>query len=396
MKSILKNFRIGKIGPLEFLFAMYPILVAYNYGPLRFDMLILLIMLFLALQKKKGYLHFKPLLFLSIFILAHELIWFVVTGGSITQLNNFISIVLFISALFVITPALDSQKMINSISIVSLFVVLGLIYHLLILQTGSTVSPLRILPDPGADSRFHEISTRPTSFFEEPSGFITYMLMPLLFSLIEKKYVLTGIVAIFILLSTSTNGIVFLFLMLIIYILTQRISKMAIVTIVIGGIALGYLFMNNEAFEKGRDKLETTEYDQTSRLYNGPEVVFNMPTEHLYLGIPYHTIDEYYLKTRYLKDVVLLESHSGAFFVSSFWLIIIKYGIVGLFLVLYLYVSILKRTKLIWPYMIIFIVAMFSQSTFLNSGWTFQLIFMMAYIRFLDNNSDLMFNRKNN
>lgn len=371
---------VKNVGSLEILLASYPILVAYQYGFLRFDVLILLIMSAISFAKRKIILKNKRLTLIFLYVILHEFIWLFVTGGSQTQINNIISLVVIIGSVFIIVPAIDAVKLKNSFYLIGLIVMAGLLYHVLVLARGGSITPIQIpfLPDMGADSRFHEIyDNRPTSFFEEPAGAAVYLLVPFWFSLRDAKYLWSAVIGLFVLLSTSTNGIVFLAILSITYVGTQKLRWWNVVLIMIVGIGLGYIYLTNSAFEVGREKIEGTEYEQTSRLFNGPEIVTHMPSEDLIMGMPYHTIEDYY-KSNSLKDAILLESHKGFYFVSAIWYIIIKYGIVGFLIFGFFYLWLFQRGKQIWPYLIVVLIGMVSSSTILNGGWAYQTIILLS------------------
>ena len=372
---------LNNMGGLEFLLALYPILGQYVFGWLHLDLLILLILDFLAFSKKKGILKCKPLLWFNIFVIAHEIFVYILTGANNqTHLNYFISIVIFLLSIFVVVPALDFKKFSNSVNFISVFCMIGLIYHFLLIQTGHSVSPIPILPDLlGESSRLHEIGERPVSFFWEPSGYITYMMIPLFLSLIERNFVWSAIIMFTVLLSTSTNGIVFSFILIVGYVLTQKIGTKYKLIMVVFGVAFAYFLINSSLFESGVEKINETDYEHTSRLYNGPTIVANLPTNHLILGIPRFNVYEYYSKTSYLGATQLLEK-DDEIFLPTLYFIITKYGLVTLAIYIWLLVYIFKKDRKIWPYLIVIVVGMFSQIAVLNLSWTYSMIFMLCFI----------------
>jgi len=385
-KIDLKN-----VGGMELLLALYPILGQYVFGWLHLDLLILLLLDFLAVNKKKGFLKCKPLMWFALFVMAHEIIVFVLTGANNrTHLNYFISVVIFLISIFIIVPAVDFKKFLNSVNLVSVFCIIGLVYHFLLIQTGHTVSPIPIIPDIlGETSRLHEIGERPVSFFWEPSGYITYMMIPLFMSLIERNFVWSAIIMFTVLLSTSTNGIVFSFILIGGYVLTQKIGTKYKLIMVIFGVAFAFFLINSSLFESGVEKINETDYEHTSRLYNGPTIVANLPTNHLIFGIPRFNVYEYYSKTSYLGDTQLLEK-DDEIFLPTLYFIITKYGLVTLAVYIWLLVYIIKRNRKIWPYLLVIIVGMFSQIAVLNLSWAYSMIFMVSLINY----DAPLFNRK--
>ena len=373
---------IKDIGALEFLLALYPILGQYVYGWLHLDLLLSLVLSFMALTKKKGLLKCKPLLWFTVFVIVHEIVVFIMTGASNqTHLNYFISIVIFLSCIYIIVPAVDFKKFENSVNLVSVFCVIGLIYHFLLIQTGHSVTPIQLLPDFGETSRLHEIGERPVSFFWEPSSYISYMMVPLFLSLIRRKFIWSAVIMFTVLLSTSTNGIVFSFILIGGYVLTQKIGLKYKLIMVVFGIAFAFFLVNSSLFESGVEKINETDYEHTSRLYNGPTIVTNLPTKHLVFGIPRFNVYEYYSKTSYLGATQLIEK-DDEIFLPTLYFITTKYGLVTLAVYIWLLVYIFKRSRKLWPYLLVVVIGMFSQIVVLNLGWAYTMIFMLCFANY--------------
>lgn len=372
-----RNFRA-----LELLLAAYPILGQYVYGGFHLELFILLILDVLALQRKKGLLKCKPLIWFSAIAIIHEIVVFIITGANNqTHFNNIISIIIYIVSVFIIAPAVDFRRLSGAINIISIFCMLGLVYHFLMIQTGHSVTPIQILPDPGSKSRLHEVGYRPVSFFWEPATYILYMMLPLFISLIERRFVFSAIIIFTVLLSTSTNGIVFAFIIIAGYALTQKISKSLKIGIVIMGIFFAYFLFNSSLFESGVEKINETEYEHTSRLYNGPTILEGLPKEHLIFGIPRFNVYEYYAHTDNLRGVYLIEKHNEIF-LPTFYLIIVKYGILAFAFYLWLLIYIAVKSRRLWPYLLVIVVSMFSQTAVLNLSWTNTMIFMFSFIAY--------------
>lgn len=371
-----------KNGILELLLALYPIFGQYVFGWLHLELFILLIIDMIALQRKAGLLKCPPLKWFSLFVLAHEFIVFFITGANNqTHLNNILSISIYIASVFIIAPAVDYRNYSKSLTIISIFCMIGLVYHFLLIQTGHSVTPIQILPDPGSKSRLHEVGYRPVSFFWEPAGYILYMMLPLFISLIDKKFIFSAIIIFTVLLSTSTNGIVFAFIIIAGYTLTQKISKSLKIGMVIMGVFFAYFLFNSSLFESGVEKINETEFEHTSRLYNGPTMVSNLPVEHLLLGIPRFNAYDYYTQTSYLGATQLIEKNEEVF-LSAVYLVIVKYGVISLAIYVWLLVYMGIKSRRLLPYLLVIVVGMFSQTAMLNMGWTNAMIFMFCFIMY--------------
>ena len=371
---------IKRIGLLELLLAFYPILMLYQYGLLRFDVFVLIVMAIVALRRRKGALKETTFYMLCMFVLIHDFIWLFVADGGPSQINNYISVFLTFASIIIIVPAIEIDKLKDSFYLVALVVIGGLAYHLVQLTIGKTISPIRIpfFPNLGEESRFSEFyHDRPTSFFTEPGGAAAYLLVPLLFALREKRYVWSFVLGLFVLLTGSTNGVVLLVALFLVFFITQNNKLRYKITIVLVGAILGYFFMLNPIFDVGRNKISETTYETSSRLYNGPEIVMHMPFEDLILGMPFHTVDDYYVSGG-LHGAVLIEDIRGTYFVSTIWKIIIRYGFIGLLFFLLFYISVFKKGRQIWPYLATVLIAMISSSSLFNGTWAFQSILLLS------------------
>lgn len=393
MSGIIERFKgITNFGLLEFLFAIYPLLVGYSFGFIKFDLLFLLIIMTFALLKKGKIIVFKPLLVLSIFIILHEIILMVLLDSTPMYLiNNNISLFLCLLSVFVITPNLDYERLSNAFMFIGVICMLGIVYHFALLQLGYSITPIKLpfLPDMNYESRLYELGNRPVSFFMEPASFITYMMIPLFISLVNKRMIWVAVIIVSIFLSTSSTGIILSMFLLIIYFFTEKLTigkKLLIVCLSL--VFVGFV-LNTPYFEFGINKIKNTDIERTSRLINGPLLISSMPIKHLIFGMNTPNILEYYKTSA--TTVKLLFTKSGFIFVSSFWLLIAKFGIVGLLLNLNVLYFIARKYKQLIPYLAVLFVAMFSQGFFFNSTYVVQYVFILVFC--LQQQKDLYGNR---
>lgn len=363
---------------VEILLALYPVLCGYTFGGLPMSLLLLLIIDGLAIIRSGKMLKYKFLMYFILFVLFHEFLILFVTGVNTTKINNFVGLIIFTVSVFIIVPSVNIDKYRKAFYLMAFIYTIGIIYHVILIFSGHTVSPIKMpfMPDPGADSRLYEVGDRPVSFFWEPGNYASFMLFPLFFSLYSEKkyYCLLILLAIF--LSSSTNGVVFSLIMLLGYAFTQKLRKAQVAGIVVFGLLSISALFYSSIFQNTKDKLLNTDYEHTIRLYNGPVIVSSMPSNHLLFGIPYYSAEDYYKKTNIVKEgLIILEDHD--LFISSFWLLIIKFGILGLILYFLFLYKMFQTNKELRPYLIIFFISMFSQSTLLNAGWFTTVTFMM-------------------
>lgn len=384
IKKILGYIHIESFGLLEMLFAFFMILTGYKYGSLRFDLLTLLLMDVLALKRGKGIRLYRPLFYIAVYVILHELFLLLfVKDIPPTHINFVLGLAIHLFSIFIIAPALEYEKLKSALFLVSAISMAGIIYHFLIIQTGGSVTPIKLpfFPEMAETSRLYEEGLRPKGFYWEPAAFITFILVPLFIAL-RERYTIWAIMIVFTMfLSSSTTGIALSTTMVGIYILTQKVSiKFKLLTAVVMVAMLAILFMGN-LFEPGMTKIRETEVETTARLINGPELVEHMPKEHLVFGFPDSHVWDYYMKNPEIKraNLILSEDHDYIF-VATFWHVLAKDGIVGLVLLLYLYLIIMIRERELLPYLGALFIALFTSGIFFSSAFTYEFSFILAVI----------------
>ncbi len=387
IKRLLKGY---KFGWLEFIFAMFPILWGYQYGSIPFNLLIPLIMIIMAVYRGMGSIkmfHYKPLKLLFAFVVLHQLLvgFFINPPGYFW--NSLLVLVINLLAIYVIVPAINYEKMRSSLYLVALISIAGLVYHFIILMAGGTITPLTLpfLPELSSESRAFEESMRPCSFFWEPAACVTFLMIPLFLALNDRKYLWAAGIMFSIFLSTSTNGIALSSIMVAITIFTQNVKmryKMLMVLIMIG---MAYMLITSEMFSGGMDKINNTDLEANARTMNGIILFHAMPFEHILAGFPAANIDDY---------VASGQIHAAFFakeniFLPSFWFILSKYVLLGLFIYFSTYLFPLKKCRELIPYITVLIVALFTQGINLDAGYIFQMVFILTFMKHFCNTQKL-------
>lgn len=384
MKKLLQLLHLHDVGVFELLVALYPIFSQYVWGVIHMDFAMFLILDGIALFKNPRIKWFGPLTALIIFYALHEFIVFVgYTDMPTYMIGDVMTVLIIAISIPIVASAVDYKKLVGSFHWVALLCLGGLIYHyqLIISNNISSIHPLTFpfFPDQEINSRAFEDIFRPTSFFWEPSSYATYMLIPLFLCLLEKNYVIGTIYALSIFLSSSTNGILFVAILLVGLILQGELKWSQKIILVLLAITLGYALFNSNWFTQGVDKIESTEIEGNQRIMNGPNLVAETPIEYLILGVDAANINDFLQKHPSINTGSLSFSYSGRIFISDFWKVLVKYGIIGLFLVILMYVGILKKCKTLRPYIYVLIVALFSQSAVLGSIWGYEWVFILSY-----------------
>lgn len=369
----------SKYGLIEFLFVSLPMLSAYNH----IDYYIIVMLAMLSFIKIKGRLYKGPraLTIMIAYAIIHEiLVCMFVTDVPTYHINNTLLRIVVLLSIFIITPALNFEKLFRCYILFTIIVVAGLLYHVILIRTGSSVTMIKIPFLPlDSNSSAMELSYRPLSFFLEPSNLNAFLIFPLFFSLYYKKYLLSVVITISVFISTSTNGIVTTGVMLLTYFFTQNMGLkrrlLLIALIVISGAFLVY----SDFAQDSRTKVENTDVESTSRLINGPSLVSGMPVEHLIVGFPAVSVEQYKDKTNYIPTVQLL-GKNDAYFVSAFWLILAKFGVVGLFLFFWAYYSIYKQNHHLIVIMLPLFVLKFSSGGAFDYGTFINTTLILAFV----------------
>lgn len=381
MFKLLDYLCLRKLGALELLVALYPILMGYQYGSIPCTLFFLLLMDLIALVRKTNFsIPSGYMKYLAVFVIVHEVI-LCATMKILPSyhINSIVSLVVIIPSIFIIVPVLSFEKLKGSINLIAVICMVGMVYHFVILQTGHYISPIKVpfMPDMQSETRLYSEVFRPCSFFWEPQSYCTFMSVPLFYSLIDKKYIWTALIVLSMFLSTSTTGIAISILSLAIFVLTQNISNSQRFVIIVLGIALVYLLFTADFLSAGVGKMESTSYESSSRLYNGPTLISNMRLEDVVFGINYSNVYDYYMDGN--VHVLLMEKY-GSIFMPSFWNALAKFGVIGLFLYVGVYVESIKRCRILYVYVLPLIVALFTNPDFLGGLFAFEFIVIYNYI----------------
>ena len=382
MKNIIKYLHLDEIGVLELIFAFYCILSGYVYGKFLGTIVVMLIMAMIALRRGKcNNISLRKLSMLYAFIVFHECLLILVLGIHGSLLNRLISISIVMGCMYPVVRAINYNKMLGALNCVALISIGGILYHFIIIRSGGMITPIKLpfMPEMEQTSRLYAEMNRPTSFYWEPAAFVTYMMVPLFLSLHEKKFLWSTIIIVSMFLSTSSTGILMSVVVLIAYILTQKVETKYKVGALFAGLTVVLILTNTDYFLAGVEKIETTDIESTSRLINGPLMVKSMPFSDLITGMKASTPYEYYMSGGFYDPGILLKDDN--MFVSAFWFVLAKYGIIGLFLFLSLYYDFVKRCRASIPFMVYVFFSLFFQSLKPgDAGFAFHVIFMLVFV----------------
>lgn len=383
MRKIIGYLQLNEIGFLEVLFALFPILLGYSYFGLPGDVVILLLLDVIALFKRKKFFCPTILTILFGYILLHELIIYLLyTDGPQYMLNAMISTLVVFISIPILASAINPQKLAGSFNLVAIICIIGIIYHFLVVSSGGVVNTIRIpFLSASEDSRFFQDSYRPLSFFWEPQSYCSFMLVPLYLSLLNKRYLWTIVIVLSMFLSTSTTGIILAPIVLLTYAFVQNSSKRVKVAFVILTVAIAYSLFSLSIFEQGVEKLENVDASTNVRLTSGIEYISHLKSEDLIFGIPSPNPTVYWRSGGVLGADLIEGRDSQAVFIPTFWLVIIKFGVIGIFLYLMAFFYPVKREKSTIIYVVPLFVSMFSNPDYINSAFALEIIVLYSQIR---------------
>ena len=380
MGRIIKYLELNQIGVLELLFAAYLIFISYHIGTIPGQFLFILIMDVVVLLKR-GKFDLRMTRGLTLFFVYYVLhqIGGLFLGGSNSSLfwNMTATSIFCILSIYYIFPNINLNKLFGSLNWIAIISIIGVVYHFGIIQTGGEISKIQL---PFLTSEVDDIRLldRPSSFYNEPAAFCGFMYMPLALSLYKKKYFWSTVIILSLFLSTSTTGLIVSFLMLGVYALTQSLNKKYKILLIFGMVALAAVLVNFSVFSKSVEKLQSVDTETNIRLAQGPIIVADMDKSNLLFGVPYATAYAYYEQEHVNLPVVI---YGDNLYMSSFWLIILLLGVVGLILYVNVYIQLARKYIIALPYLIMLIAVLFSDPTYTGGDYACHMIFALCLCR---------------
>lgn len=385
IRRIVDYLDLNHFGWLEMLFAMYLILCGYEMF-FSSSILVAILMVVLAASRRRIKYEFsidKPIIVFLIYYFIHDAI--VLFGvGQFSFLNSYVGNAIILLSIPIIAKALQYKKMLSCLNWVAIFSVIGLLYHVYIVFLGGHVTPIQLPFLSMNKERVQNLVDlnfmRPTSFFVEPQAFVSFILVPLFLSLYHKKYIWSSILIISLFLSSSTTGIITAFLILFFYFFNpDRKSKaklLQVCLVLLVMIFLYYILVHSQLFSVGYDKFQRTEFSSSERLTQGLSLVSSMNWLEYIFGVQFFTPVDYCMANG-LSNLI---DENGMVYISTIWSMIFRYGIVGLCLYLYIFLFYLKKKKELFPYIIVYIITLFSNPDTIGGFFAFSVIFIIAFM----------------
>ena len=381
---------------LYLLFLFIPILNVYSFGVGNIALIALLLVAIYGLISGNVFKKQKLFLFLGFLVIFHEAIFYVmynVPKTSGTWFNRIVEELLFVISIATFANVFDLGKLYKWWRLVGVLFMIGLFYHSIEYYVfNHNVDMIKLPFLPLSDNKvFEKILTvdytRPRSFFTEPSHYASFMLPLLFLNLLYKDYKYGAINMVFLLLSTSSLGIVTGVFFLIVMSFKHTSFKIKLLLIIF--LIIGYFcFLYMDIFQYARDKIATSNGgDESSslRLFFTASVWAELPVDLKILGIPNFSIGDFLLQnSKYIPNqlVWVLQDESSINYASSFWFVAVKFGFVVWIVYLFFYIRNIQKSwsSPILYYALMIFVATFIQSSFLNSIFMSQIVLMLVLL----------------
>lgn len=387
---------------LYLLFLFIPILNVYSFGVGNIALIALLLVAIYGLISGSVFKKQKLFLFLGFFVIVHEAIFYVMYNVPKTSgpwFNRIVEELLFVMSIATFVNVFDLDKLYKWWRIIGVLFMIGLFYHSIEYYVFNHYVDMIKLPFlPLSDNKvFEKILTidytRPRSFFTEPSHYASFMLPLLFLNLLYEDYRYGAINMVFLLLSTSSLGIVTGAFLLIVMSFKHTSFKIKLLLIIF--LIVGYFcFLNLDIFQFARDKIASSNGgDESSslRIFFTASVWAELPIDLKMLGIPSYSIGDFLQhNSKYIPNqlVWVLQDESSINYASSIWFVAVKFGLIVWGVYLFFYIRNIKKSwsSPILYYALMIFVATFIQSCFLNSIFMSQIVLMLVL---LNNKKDI-------
>ena len=145
-------------------------------------------------------------------------------------------------------------------------------------------------------------------------------------------------------------------------------------------IAVGYFIQSSALFEATFQKIDDTEINENARIMNGPAVVQHLPIENFLFGVNNANVSDYVTENHLQSFVFYGRGDDHYLFVATFWQILIRFGLPGIFLYIFLFYSFYKKDKTLLPYIFCLATGWFFQGIAISLMFTWQICIMAIYI----------------
>ncbi len=193
-------------------------------------------------------------------------------GFSVVFFNRTLMPLILIYTLSTVIPNINENNLFKAYVLIG-SIAMGIMYYqaILLFLAGIPAVPVTILPVPIDQEHFwgNFSGTRPSSLFQEPQAYASFMLPLLVLSLKRKNTIFSLIISLSILLSTSSLGIIMVGLVYLYFAIIGGIRTYMVIFRVFIVSILVFVFIKLEIFVFARDKILLIEFEDNIRLTRG-------------------------------------------------------------------------------------------------------------------------------
>jgi len=329
------------------------------------------------ITKTKTFPFYKPLLVMAfgyIFLESYNL--FLRDTYLLTIVNRSFAPLLMIASVACFARLVSMRRFIKYYEIVVWISCVGVSYHAFEIVFGRSVSIINIFP--GYDyGDFNRVLDRPLSFFTEPQAFSSFVLPLFGCYLVRRAHYRVAFLFVFLVISTSSFGILCGLLLIGFYVLTVSEAKVTaffsmVVCALLGGVGLTSTDLGSQAL----DKIINTDFETSIRLSKG-FLVFKEFDEWAMLFGTDKSTSEFIVKNlgafEWALPYVGTDVEELLEYLSSFSYVLVNFGLLGVFLYVAFFGSVRKYA--ITPYgkilLFLIIISNFVNTILFNAWFVF-------------------------
>lgn len=272
----------------------------------------------------------------------------------------------------------------------SIVFMLGLLYQVFLLFARHQLidGPIVLFPSLLSKNNVVDVEIlRPMSFFSEPQAYATWMVIFTIVMIEHNRFFLAALATLTILLCTSTEGLVLIAFVWIMFLLFSKSNWWAKVLVIVAIIFIATQYTSLEFFEVGYNKAMNTDYEENERLFQGFALfkrldfagfLFGMGTAMNSFYADYASSMGLTGDSVYMSDAIGVFVSFGVFVGICWWVFILQ--------------KITFKNKSLLTYSICLCIIPFAQTCFLGGGFVYLFgiyIILKRYLKEKENNSYL-------
>lgn len=363
--------------PLYGIFAYYQLPIVGSVGSLILYAYTI-VKIFRTFWGGKQYYCIKSYLLFTVYLFTSQWIVFAINGGlNSSRVINIFTVVMLFFSVTIGSQEIDIErfyKIYSLVAIISGIVMIAQFLQIYIL--GMTVSHIMLLPMDVPES-WYSGGLRPVGFFPEPQAFATYVLPCFVLALYKEKYIVVAIIAVSILCSTSSLGILCALGILGYFLWRSHIKlshKFIITVLAIASVAYAFL---SGYFDFAIQKIMTTDYTNNVRLTRGWSVFMDLNPLQRIFGIGMNNLGYFIEHNKIIltDSITILMTHAS--YITTAYEVLVYFGVIGTCIYLIFAKDIFKYARYkILP--ILLVILSFGQTIIFNSAWVEYLIIAIA------------------